>query len=255
MSKMNNLEEVLTSLDIPTIAQTIYVQLLGSKSLTARMLSELVDIPRPSVYDHIRLLQQKNLIISKKQDGKTFFFANDPNTIQVLLDQKKEQYEKAKKMFADILPSLQEGDRSVEPKIQFFNGIEGIKSVQNDILWSRDIETYTLWPTQRVIDLLGYDYITWHNRRRIEQNVSIKVIRQGKVLDEKKHPSIIGDASTLRTVKYLPKDFGIQMSYWVYGDKVAFFDSSPELFGFIVHSKSFAHLMKVHFNFLWKTLK
>ncbi len=254
MVKTNKLEEVLTSLDIPQVAQEIYIQLLGSKSLTARMLAELVNIPRPSVYDQIRLLQQKNLIISKKQDGKTFFIANDPNTIQVLLDQRKEQFEKAKKVFADILPSLQAGDKTVEPKIQFFNGVEGIKSVQNDILWSRDIETYTLWPTQKVIDLLGYDYITWHNRRRMEQNISIKVIRQGKVLNEKKYPPIVGDASTLRTVKYLPKDFGIQMSYWVYGDKVAFFDSSPELFGFIVHSKSFAHLMKVHFDFLWKTI-
>ena len=254
-SGKGNIEEVLTSLDITPIAQTIYLNLLGNKSLTARMLAELVNIPRPSVYDHIRLLQQKNLIISKKQDGKTFFFANDPNTIQVLLDQKREQYEKAKKIFAGILPSLHESGKTVEPKIQFFNGVEGIKSVQNDILWSRNIETYTLWPTQKVIDLLGYDYIAWHNRRRIDQNISIKVIRQGKVRDEKKHPLIVGDSSTLRTVKYLPKDLGIQMSYWIYGDKVAFFDSSPELFGFIVHSKSFAHLMKVHFDFLWSSLK
>ncbi len=255
MSKIKNLEEVLTSLDIPSTAQAIYIHLLGSTSLTARMLAELVDIPRPSVYDQIRLLQQKNLIISKKQEGKTFFFANDPNTIQILLDQKKEQYEKAKKVFADILPSLHESSNTVEPKIQFFSGIDGIKSVQNDILWSRNIETYTLWPTQKVIDLLGYEYISWHNRRRVEQSICVKVIRQGKIIDEKKHPEIREGKSTLREVKYLPKDFGIQMSYWIYGDKVAFFDSSPELFGFIVHSKSFAHLMKVHFDFLWKTLK
>ncbi|MEY2664346.1 MAG: hypothetical protein RIT04_154 [Candidatus Parcubacteria bacterium] len=247
--------EVLTSLDISPISQKIYLSLLGNKSLTARMLGEIVNIPRPSVYDHIRLLQQKNLILSKKQDGKTFFFANDPNTIQMLLDQKQEQYEKAKKIFTDILPVLHESGKTVEPKIQFFSGVEGIKSVQNDILWSRDIETYTLWPTQRVIDLLGYDYITWHNRRRIEENISVKVIRQGKVRDEKKHPLIIGNSSTLRTVKYLPTDLGIHMSYWIYGEKVAFFDSSPELFGFIVHSKSFAHLMKVHFDFLWSSLK
>lgn len=255
MKNIEQLEDILGSLDIAPIAQKIYIQLLGSKSLNARMLAEIIGIPRPSIYDHIRLLQKKNLILTKKQDGKTFFIANDPNAIQVLIDQREEQYEKARKTFADLLPSLREGNQSVEPKIQFFNGIDGIKSVQNDILWSRDIETYTVWPTQKVIDLLGYDYINWHNRRRIEQNISIKVIRQGKVREESKHEYVIPGPATLRTVKYLPDDLGIEMSYWIYGDKVAFFDSSPELFGFIVHSKSFSHLMKVHFNMLWEMLK
>ncbi len=254
-SNMELLEDVLSSIDIPPISQKIYAKLLGSKSLTARMLAEIVNVPRPSVYDHIRLLQKKNLILSKKQDGKLFFTANDPNAIQVLIDQREAQYEKARKVFKEILPMLQEGSGSVEPKVQFFSGVEGIKSVQNDILWSRDIETYTVWPTQKVIDLLGYEYINWHNRRRIEQNISIKVIRQGTVTEEAKHPYVIPGPETLRTVKYLPDDLGIEMSYWVYGDKVAFFDSSPELFGFIVHSKSFSHLMKIHFDFLWKTLK
>lgn len=255
MNNKADLSDLLNSLDIPKISQLIYTQLLGKNSLSARMLSELIGVPRPSVYDHIKILQQKNLIVSKKQDGKTFFQVNDPYNIQLLIDQKKQQFEKAKTIFSSLLPSLQAGEKNIEPKVQFFSGIEGIKSIQNDLLWNRNIETYTLWPTQKVIDLLGYDYINWHNRRRIEQKIHVNVIRQGKVIDEKKHPEITGGISTLRTIKYLPKDFGINMSYWIYGDKVAFFDSSPELFGFIVHSKSFAHLMKVHFDFLWKTLK
>ncbi|MCF7865528.1 MAG: hypothetical protein K9M11_03410 [Candidatus Pacebacteria bacterium] len=257
------LEEVLTSLDLPPISRKIYMRLLGNKSLNARMLAEALDIPRPSVYDHIRILQNKNLIIPKKQDGKLFFSANDPHHIQSLIDLQEAKYKEMKKVFGNLLPRLKTDVRSVDPKIQFFSGIEGVKSVQNDILWCKDTETYTMWPTQAMLDLLGPEYLAWHNKRRVEQNISVKVIRQGPVIDGLIHSFFQEGEETLRTVKYLAgseaisgsETTGISMSYWIYGDKVAFFDSSDELYGFIVHSNAFSNLMTMQFNILWGILK
>jgi sugar-specific transcriptional regulator TrmB len=270
------LEEVLTSLDLPPISRKIYMRLLGNKSLNARMLAEALDIPRPSVYDHIRILQNKNLIIPKKQDGKLFFSANDPHHIQSLIDVQEAKYKEMKKVFGNLLPRLKTDAGSIDPKIQFFSGIEGVKSVQNDILWCKDTETYTMWSTQAMLDLLGPEYLAWHNKRRVEQNISVKVIRQGPVIDGAVHAFFREGQEMLRTVKYLPSgaaddnasgaaggqgnetkvsELNISMSYWIYGDKVAFFDSSDELYGFIVHSKSFSNLMRLNFNILWGILK
>lgn len=270
------LEEVLSSLDLSPISRKIYMRLLGNKSLTARMLAEALDVPRPSIYDHIKLLQNKNLIIPKKQDGKLLFSANDPHHIQSLIDLQETKYKEMKKIFGNLLPRLQTDKGSIEPKMQFFSGVEGVKSVQNDILWCRDTETYTMWPTQKMVDLLGSEYLAWHNRRRVEQNISVKVIRQGPKIDGLIHTFLQEGAETLRTVKYLPNSLSvgqnaaqssepppqtsiiesnISMSYWIYGDKVAFFDSSDELYGFIVHSKSFSGLMKMQFDILWGILK
>lgn len=259
------LEELLSSLDLPVISRKIYMRLLGNKSLNARMLAEALDIPRPSVYDHIRILQNKNLIIPKKQDGKLFFNANDPHHIQSLIDVQEAKYKEMKKVFGNLLPRLKTDAGSIDPKIQFFSGIEGVKSVQNDILWYKDTETYTMWPTQAMLDLLGPEYLSWHNKRRVEQNISVKVIRQGPRIDGDIHVFLKEGADMIRTVKYLNNsEIGtpgtaapepMTMSYWIYGDKVAFFDSSDELYGFIVHSKAFSNLMKMHFNILWGILK
>lgn len=49
-----------------------FMRLLGNKSLTARMLAEALDVPRPSIYDHIKLLQNKNLIIQKSRMESCF---------------------------------------------------------------------------------------------------------------------------------------------------------------------------------------
>jgi sugar-specific transcriptional regulator TrmB len=252
---MEELEKVLNSLEVPPLSQRIYIELLKDKSLSARMLGEILDIPRPSIYDHIRYLQKKNLILEKRQDGKKFFIANDPNRIQTLLDQKENEFSAAKKVFADLLPKIKKAAGVLEPKIQFFSGMEGIKSIQNDILWSRNTETYTLWPTQKIVDLVGEEYLAWHNKRRKDENISVKVLRQGPKIDTNKYNFLKEGEEFLRTVKYLPYDTGIEMSYWIYGDKVAFFDSSPELYGFIVHSKSFAHLMKANFIFIWESIR
>lgn len=251
---MEELEKILTSLEVPIVSQRIYIELLKDKSLSARMLGEILDIPRPSVYDHIRYLQNKNLVLEKRQDGKKFFVASDPNKIQILLDQKENEFAEAKKLFVDLLPKIKGSISVTEPKIQFFSGIEGIKSIQNDILWARNMETYTLWPTQKIVDLVGEEYLAWHNRRRKEENISVKVLRQGPHIDTTKYSFLKEGDEFLRTVKYLPKDTGIQMSYWIYGDKVAFFDSSPELYGFIVHSKSFSQLMRVNFTTMWESI-
>jgi hypothetical protein len=37
------------------------------------------------------------------------------------------------------------------------------------------------------------------------------------------------------------------MSYWLYADKAAFISSRRETFGFIIHSKDFAELIKAQF--------
>ena len=45
------------------------------------------------------------------------------------------------------------------------------------------------------------------------------------------------------------------MGYWMYEDKVAFLSSEKEGFGFVIHSKDFANLIKVQFEEIWKVSK
>lgn len=226
------LEEILSSLDLPAVSRKIYITLLGSdKSLSARTIAEILDIPRPSIYDHLEILQGKNLIIPKKQDGKLFFSANNPHHIQSLIDTQESRYREMKRTFGNLLPRLDATLGGIEPKVQFFNGLEGFKYALGEILWYRQSETYAVWPTQKIKDLLGPVYMGWHDKRRAEEQISVTVL--------------------------LPES-ETSMCYWIYGDKVAFFDSSDglgELCGFIVHSKSFSNMMKMNFNMTSGVLK
>lgn len=224
------LEEILSSLDLPAVSRKIYIALLGSdKSLSARTIAEILDIPRPSIYDHLEILQGKKLIIPKKQNGKLFFSANNPHHIQSLIDTQESRYREMKRTFGNLLPRLDTTEGGIEPKVQFFNGLEGFKYALGEILWYRQSETYAVWPTQKIKDLLGPVYMSWHDKRRVEEQIS---------------------------ATFLLPESETSMCYWIYGDKVAFFDSSDELnepCGFIVHSKAFSNMMKINFDLISAT--
>jgi len=59
----------------------------------------------------------------------------------------------------------------------------------------------------------------------------------------------------MREIRYAPKGMTWDMGYWMYDDKVAFISSQKELFGFVVHSRDFANLMRAQFHALWQISK
>ncbi len=250
------LDKILKNIDIPANAQRVYTCLLQHGSMPARLLAEKINMPRPTVYDALTSLVNVGLVISRDEGGKSIFSTNDPNVIDLIIDQRIDNLTKSKEELQAIIPQLKEHDQSTEPKIRFFSGKEGIKEIFNDILWYKNIETYTVWPMNEMIDLLGEEYLAWHNKRRTERKISLKAIRKsGEKEDFAKFPYLSGDKVNLRQLRYTPKNIDFKMSYWVYADKVTFVSTGPHPFGFIVHSSEFSSMQKINFDLLWSVSK
>ena len=145
---------------------------------------------------------------------------------------------------------------TIEPKIKIYSGADGVRKVLNELLWCHDIETYTMWPISNMVDVLGKDYLEHLNRVRIKNKVSIKGLwPHNKKVQLKEFPFLGVGGGHLRELRTAPKEVVWDMSYWIYGDKVAFISSKRELFGFVVHSRDFVDLLKTQFNVIWKLSK
>ena len=250
------IEEVLKTLGIEGGAQRIYLDLLESGSASARMISQRLSIPRPTVYDGLNDLMNHGLVVSKSEDTKTIFGASDPDNLLQLLDQQTAVIEHDKKLLKEILPSLKKKAKTVEPQIRFFAGKEGIQKIFNDVLWYKNIETYSLWPTHKMMAILGAEYLEWHNKRRVANNTTLKALRRhGAKLNFSKYPFMANRKEDLRELRYAPKSMHFEISYWIYADKVAFVSASEKPFGFIVHSEEFAELVLMHFKIIWAMSK
>lgn len=113
-----------------------------------------------------------------------------------------------------------------------------------------------MWPISEMINLLGRDYLENLNRRRIRQQISIRGIWPAdKKVDLKNHPYLGVGSKHLRQLRIAPEKMTWDMSYWLYADKVAFISSREECFGFLIHSRSFANLIKAQFEVIWKLSK
>lgn len=250
------LEDILKELGFSDTAIAIYNRLLETGTASARQLAENLSLPRPTVYDNLKILIDNGLVLEKNEDNKKIFGADDPKNLQNLLQTKIDILNKNKREIAVLMSTLQSSSRSLEPKIKFYSGVEGIKQVLKDMLWHENIETVTMWPISEMVAILGKEYLETLNRRRIRQKISIRGIwPRNKAVDFKNHPFLGVGKGHLRELRLAPKEMNWDMSYWQYADKVAFISSRAEGFGFVVHSRDFVNLIKTQFEQIWKLSK
>lgn len=246
------LKQILEKAGVPKTAIDIYLRLLETGPVSARQLAENLTLPRPSVYDNLKVLIKKGLVVEFEKENKKMFSVDDVRNLSHLLHTQSESLKQSETELASILPSLSNNARTIEPKIKFYSGAEGIKRVLNDLSWYKNIETYTMWPISDMVDLLGREYLITLNQTRIRNHISIKGIwPSGKTVPLKEFPFLGVGGRHLRELRIAPKSMSWNMSYWLYADKAAFISSGKELFGFVVHSHDFVELLKTQFEVIW----
>jgi len=249
-------KKLFEDLGLSENTRRVYLQLIENGASSARMLAENLSIPRPSVYDNLKLLIQKGLVIERNEENKKLFQVDDLKNLPRLLTNKISSLQKEQKELEDILPRLLSQAQAVEPKIKFYSGVEGVRQVLNDMLWYKDLHTMALWPISEMVELLGKEYMADMNRKRIRQKLSTRGIwPEDKKVDLKNHPFLGVGEGFYREIRIAPKGMTWNMSYWVYADKVAFISSRKETFGFVIHSRDFAEMIKAQFEVIWKASK
>lgn len=253
---MDMFKKLFQELGLSDQSRRVYLALLESGTSSARTLAENLNIPRPSVYDQINLLIQRGLVLERAEGSKKLFQVDDVKNLARLVTDQMEHLKHEKVELDALLPKLMKGQGSIEPRIRFYSGVEGVRQVLNDIHWYHDLETMSLWPIREMIDLLGKEYFEEFNRRRIRQGLFIRAIwPQDKRVRFKDYPFLGAGGGHLRELRLAPKGLTWNMGYWIYADKVAFLSSRKETYGFVIHSRDFAEMMKTQFEGIWKESK
>ena len=149
------LEEILKKLNIKGTPARIYIKLLKSGPSSARQLAELLGLPRPSVYDGMKALEKEMLVVERLEDNRKIFSVNDPKILGQRMEEKISELQKNMKDFKEILPKLSKEVETVEPKIQFFSGKEGVWKMIHDMLWYKGTVTSAMWSINEMIELFG----------------------------------------------------------------------------------------------------
>jgi len=248
------IEKILKELGFGDNTIKVYLRLLELGSASARQLAENIGMPRPSVYDHLNILIEKGLIVEQNDDTKRIFQPSDIKSLKHLMKDKIESLETESKNLDHYVPAHQE--KSAEPKIRHFHGVEQVKTILNDLYWYEDTEVLSVWPMKEMLAVFGSDYLEQFNRKRIRSGNPIRIVwPKDKLIDIDKYPFVGIGKKHLRDLRIAPLHMTWNMGHLIYGDKVAFVSSRKEAFGFIIQSRDFAELMRVQFEIIWNISK
>jgi HTH-type transcriptional regulator, sugar sensing transcriptional regulator len=251
---MQTINQMLEVLKIKEKGQELYLDLLHNGAAPARQLALRLGIPRSSLYDHIRPLLALSLVYEREVDGKAVFAVGDVEDLDRLVSKELDSITLLRSTFGKEKNRLKELVKTnhAEPKIKFVEGQEGVSTLLLEMLWDTKNEIKTVWPYAAMLDVLTVEDLDLFNRKRIKQNISLKTIWTGP-RPGAKHLWRGGDFRVER--RQAPSKYETDMAYNIYGDKVSFFSSAGEQYGFVVHSADFAKLMSTQFAALWELSK
>ncbi len=248
---MEIISGVLEEIGIPKSSREVYLSLLKHGESTAQTVAKRTGITRTSIYDQIKVLKKYNLVVERELDGKTYFGAGDVRQINHILEDNIERLEMGKQILNKNMDSLIKQAHTVQPKIRFFEGREGVQQMLRDMLWYENITVSMCWPYTHMLEVLGKKYLEHFNKRRIKEHISLRTI--WSYGERTKTKEAFAGIDTLVKRRYAGKKQTFHMSYSIYDDKTVFISSSKEAYGFVVQSHEFMELMQVQFELLWNS--
>lgn len=239
---MEQQERALLDAGLTKNETKVYLALVaGGRDPVARI-ADRSGVHRVNVYDALQGLQHKGLASEIQVGKKRQFVASPPEALRELLRKREERLN-------TIIPTLTAQFTRIENRTQTYEGLDGIKTILDDMLLvGKDIVAFGI--PKAMPDLLGGHLISFH-RRRIEKNISIKHIYNENAQERIAHLNKLKGSKA----KYLPPEYSVPATTVIYGDRVAFWIWSEQPFSVLIESEKMAEAYRKYFEILWKLAK
>ncbi len=249
-------QKTFKSLALSQVAHDLFVALLEHGPSTARFLADRLSLPRPSVYDHLAILIERGLVTEQESSGKKVFQIENVTNVSRLLAEKIDNLKKEQRELDKALPLLSQKELRSEPRIKFYSGVDGIKVALNQVLYSGEHDSISMWPIDNIARVLGKEYFLALDEKRLMYKMRVRGIWPHSIDKEHRTNFLKVGPAALGEVRKAPKKLGVwHMGYWLSGDRAAFISSEHELYGFVIQSKDFTDMLRDQFNFVWSLSK
>lgn len=239
----------------------VYLAALELGGSYASNIARKAGVNRATCYHTLHNLMEKGLLSSYTRQKALWFTVVDPHRIVELLQEKM-------KLAGDLLPQLLgiSNTLAFKPKIRFFEGVDGVKNIFEDIVKTKEKEIlgYTNIAT---LGHLFPDYFRDYCRRKIQRKLKTRYIspasgrvntsagasgsgRGVEVIDQF-YPKNY-DRNLVEILLVNQKEFFFENEISIYENKVAIFSLNPEeVIGILIESPTFAKSMRSIFNLAW----
>ncbi len=206
---------------------------------------------RTTAYDILKELSTKGLASQVKKEGAVRYQSIGVELLPAYVERRRESLEESKKQLAEVIPQiklLRSKGRTL-PKVQFFEGVEGVKQAYEDTLENNKGKILLdLTGTDSVIRKMGQEWVDYYLAKRTRLGIKCLCLMPDtewskiyKNLDQKQ----------LRTTNFIPAEFAFDSEVNTYDNKVGIFSFSMEHpVAIIIEDDNIAHTVRQFFNFM-----
>ncbi len=226
----------------------VYLACLELGDSLASEISLKSNLPRTLIYDLLERLTNLGLISYTIKQNKKHFVAADPKELVRIIKEK----ETAVKNILPGLELLQKIKGIKRPKVEIYEGKEGMKTVMNDILRSNAKEFYGYGSSRSSFEIIPAFMEEWH-QERIKRKVIMKVIYNNTPETKKK----LRKAKSLKFSQYklMPITLESPTATVIYGNKVVLQSWTKDPFAVMIENEQMADNQKEYFKKLWEIAK
>ncbi len=209
-------------------------------------------VNRVTCYQALEKLAEEGLVREFKVKGKTRFAAEMPKKLLENLLDRRINTERQIVTIEKILPELESiyNYSEVKPKIRFYQGLEGLKTVYNDTLTEgKEILAFTAYhkADKELARWLDKYYIP----ERVKRGIFAKVIAPTSDFAKKYQQA---DKKHKRETLLIPvSKFPLSIEINIYGHKVAIISFvKKEMMAVVIESKEVASTFRLIFQLAWQ---
>ncbi len=247
------ISETLQNIGLSGNELKAYETLLKVGVASAPQIARELNLPRQTIYSIMTKLSQDGFVEQSTKRGVTQFIA-DPSKLFLLIENKKKILDSSKKTLENEIPKLLKKFQAKNiPKIQYYDGRDGLKRLFESILdlYKKGVtKEFRGYGVNRFKDAIPDNFLANFVKKRGQYNVLTKLFI-GNGPDDF---GITGeDNSYGRTIKHINMD-PQKAALYIVGDRLYLF-SYDENVGVMIEHKSMAQLMMAVFESQWDETK
>ena len=216
----------------------IYLQLIKKGALTAVELSKETKIHRRTIYDNLNILINKGLVAYFTEKKVKYFQAINPEILKKIQEEKIGELNK-------ILPTLNffYSNNKKNPNVSILKGLESSKTILAEMMNSKE-EVLWIGGGFQILNSMGY---TKENMLRKLSRLKLKIIQP--IPDNKDFEKYFKK----HKLKWIPKKFQSQTSFFVYADTVIIGSLvNEDIFAIKIDNHEIAKAYKNYFELIWQ---
>lgn len=233
----------------------VYLAALELGTDTVQNIARKSKVNRATTYVILESLLKKGIVTTQEKGKKTFFAAEPPESLSALVRIREQEVKEMDHLLNQVLPEL----RSVynlsaeKPVVKYYEGVDGIKAIQEDILRSGDPEM------EGVVD---YDTSlkifppapSNHRDRMQKKGLKFNLIANSELGE--KLLSQVPSLKSIGQIKFVTKEkFNFPAEIQVYKNKVSFIPYKSKLGGIVIEDKDIVQTIRSLFKLAWESIK